>query len=325
MTRDAALGVETPAPDEAEVTAAFIAFLKAATDRRHPNGPKRRFNQGRATACVEAQFTVLGSLAPEHRVGLFAEPRTYAAFVRFANATSANDRERDVRGMSIRVSGVIGENLTPGATSQDFVLNSYPVMMVPGAREFLELLQANEEGGFRRALYFLGHPKATAAAIASRDNPTCHLDIPYWSTTPYRFGPGRAVKYIAMPTSPRKSPKPDPLTDTYLQDAMRARLADLEATFELMVQFQTDARRMPIEDASVEWRREDSPYVPVARLRIPPQRFDTPERVAAGEAAAFNPWHCLPDHQPLGSMNRARRAIYPALAAHRGATATART
>jgi hypothetical protein len=320
-----ALGVETPAPDEAAVTAAFIAFLKAATDRRHPSGPKRRFNQGRATAYLEAEFTVLDRLAPEHRVGLFAEARTYPAFVRFANATSASDRDRDVRGMSIRISGVIGANLTPGATSQDLVLNSHPVMMVPGTREFLELLQANEQGGFRRAMYFLRHPKAAAAALASRSNPTCHLDIPYWSTTPYRFGPGRAVKYIATPTSPVKSPMPDPLTDTYLQDAMRARLTDHEATFDLMVQFQTDARRMPIEDASVEWRREDSPYIAVARLRIPPQRFDTPERVAAGEAAAFNPWHCLPDHQPLGSMNRARREIYSALAAHRGAPAAVRT
>ena len=45
-------------------------------------------------------------------------------------------------------------------TSQDFVLNSHPVMMVGGTREFLELLEANEAGGFRRVLYFLGHLKA---------------------------------------------------------------------------------------------------------------------------------------------------------------------
>ena len=34
-----------------------------------------------------------------------------------------------VRGMSITIAGVPGENLTPGATSQDFVLNSHPVMV----------------------------------------------------------------------------------------------------------------------------------------------------------------------------------------------------
>jgi len=26
---------------------------------------------------------------------------------------------------------------------------------------------------------------------------------------------------------------------------------------------------MPIEDASIEWQERDSPYIPVARIRIP--------------------------------------------------------
>jgi hypothetical protein len=84
-----------------------------------------------------------------------------------------------------------------------------------------------------------------------------------------------------------------------------------------MVQFQTDPDRMPIEDASVEWPREASPYVPVARLRIPPQTFDDPARVAQCEQMAFNPWHCLEAHRPLGNMNRARRRIYAEMAAFR--------
>ena len=48
------------------------------------------------------------------RVGLFAQPRTYKARIRFANATSQSDNERDVRGMSIKVSDAASENLTAG-------------------------------------------------------------------------------------------------------------------------------------------------------------------------------------------------------------------
>jgi hypothetical protein len=69
---------------------------------------------------------------------------------------------------------------------------------------------------------------------------------------------------------------------------------------------------MPIEDATVEWKEEDSPYVGVATIRIPKQTVAPPDESRC-EAAAFNPWHCLADHRPLGNMNRARRAIYPAL------------
>jgi hypothetical protein len=307
-------GEEAIAPGEAELTAAFVAFLKSATEKRYPSGARRRFNQARHTACLDAEFTVLDGLPGEHRVGLFAVPRTYQAWIRFANASSATDRDADIRGMSIRVSPVTGENLTPGAGVQDFVLNSYPVMLAANTKEFFDLLQANEAGGFRRVLYFLTHPKAARIALAARSHPTCHLDIRYWSATPYRFGPNRAVKYIVTPTSPRRSAMPATLTDTYLRDAMRARLDEAEATFDFMVQLQTDSRRMPIDDATVEWKEEDSPYHRVARIRIPMQRFEGPERMTQCEQVAFNPWHCLADHVPLGSMNRARREIYQAMA-----------
>jgi hypothetical protein len=311
------LAEEIVAPDEAAVTAEFIAFLKAASLKRHPTGVVRRFNQARHAGCVEAEFTVLDALPEPHRVGLFAQPRTYPALIRFASAASATDREKDVRGLSIKVRQVPGENLTAAATAQDFILNSHPVMMAPGTKEFLHLLQAVEAGGLRRILYFLSHPNAMRVALAARQNPTSHLDISYWSTTPYLFGAGRAVKYVVRPRSVPSRALPQPLTDTYLRDALTSRLEQSDASFDFMIQFQTDSRTTPIEDASVEWKEQESPYHPVARLRLPRQRIDTPDRTAACEQVAFNPWNCLIEHRPLGNFNRARRDIYRAMAALR--------
>ena len=59
------LAEETIAPEEAAVTAEFIAFLKAVSAKRYPTGVMRRFNQARHAGCVEAEFTVLGR--PAHR------------------------------------------------------------------------------------------------------------------------------------------------------------------------------------------------------------------------------------------------------------------
>ena len=189
-----ALAQETVAQDEPEQTGRFIQFLKDVSARRFPTGVVRRFNQGRPAGCVEAEFSVLGELPADERVGLFAREATYPAWIRFANASSDSDRERDVRGVAIKVLHVPGNNLTPGATAQDFVLNSHPVMPASGPGDFLELLQAMEAGGFRRAMFFLSHPRSARVGLAARQNPTCHLDIPYWSATPYLFGTGRAVK-----------------------------------------------------------------------------------------------------------------------------------
>jgi len=311
------LADETIAADEAAVTARFIAFLEAASARRHPTGLIRRFNQGRHAGCVEATFTVLDTLAPELRLGLFAQPRSYPARIRFANATSSSDRDADVRGMSIQLREVAGDNLTPGAATHDFVLNSHPVMIAPGPPEFLALMQALEAGGFAAARYFIAHPKSAFIAAASRSRPVSHLDIPYWSTTPYLFGPGRAVKYIVRPVAPSPGPAPRPLTDTYLRDALRTRLASQDTVFDFLIQFRVPGRPMPIEDATVEWRERDSPYRAVARITIPSQSIDGAEREAFCETVAFNPWHCLAEHRPLGGFNRARRDIYPALARFR--------
>ena len=95
-----------------------------------------------------------------------------------------------------------------------------------------------------------------------------------------------------------------------------------EASFEFCLQFQTDAAKMPIEDASVEWKEEDSPYVPVARIVIARQDITLAETVSRCEAVVFNPWFSLVEHQPLGNMNRARRRIYEAMAAFRQSRGT---
>ena len=304
---------ETIDPDESAVVAEFIAFLREASIARYPSGPMLRFTQGRGSGCVEAEFIVADDLAPDLRVGLFSTPRTYRAWIRFANAASRSDREKDVRGMSIKLFDVPGENLTPGATTQEFVLNSHPVMVAPDTRSFLALLRAMENGRLQRALYLARHPRSARIGFRARSNPASHIDIPYWSITPYSFGSARAVKYIARPIAPAAGGLPRPLTDTYLRDALRARLKS-EASFDFMIQFQTDSRAMPIEDATVEWPERDSPYRRVARIRIPPQQIDESEPTSACEEISFDPWHSRVEHRPLGSLNRARREIYSAMA-----------
>jgi hypothetical protein len=247
-------------------------------------------------------------------VGLFATPGTFQGLIRFANATSKDDTEQDIRGMSIKLKAVPGVNLTPGSTEQDFVLFSHPVMLAGSAPEFLELLKANEAGGLKRVAYFATHPRAAAIGAAAEAHHTCHVDIPYFSATPYRFGPGKAVKYVLKPTSPRRSVKPSRLTENYLADNLRNHLAHGDATFDFCVQLQADPEAMPIEDAMVEWKERDSPHRKVATVRIPAQAFESADRIALAESIAFNPWSCLEAHQPLGGMNRARKAIYTELA-----------
>ena len=39
----------------------------------------------------------------------------------------------------------------------------------------------------------------------------------------------------------------------------------------------------------------------------------TKKMMELGENMSFNPWHALPDHEPLGAINQMRRTVYPAI------------
>ena len=84
-------------------------------------------------------------------------------------------------------------------------------------------------------------------------------------------------------------------------------LRKIPAHFDLSVNPQTDAEAMPVEDPSVEWT---SAPVRLATISIYPQKFDSPEQLAFFESLSWTPWNALPEHLPLGGINRARRKVY---------------
>src|SRR4051812_37346195 len=75
------------------------------------NAAKREVKRALHAKChvsARAEFTVLPDL-PEHaRVGLFATPKTFNAYVRFSNGAgvSRKDSAADQRGVAIKVLGV---------------------------------------------------------------------------------------------------------------------------------------------------------------------------------------------------------------------------
>jgi hypothetical protein len=101
---------------------------------------------------------------------------------------------------------------------------------------------------------------------------------------------------------------------------MVATLAKQDVEFDILLQMQTDPFRMPIENNGVFWPTSCSPRIPAGVLRIPRQKFDSPEQLAFARVLTYNPWHCIPEHRPLGNQSRARRRMYWELARLRKTT-----
>jgi hypothetical protein len=222
--------------------------------------------------------------------------------------------------MSLKLMQVAGDKLLGDSGSQDFILNSHPVLFVGTPQDFRDFIATSLDSS--PVWFFLNpldaHIREFNIVRAGRKHHPSHLAIPYWSTTPYLFGNDRAVKYTARPCPTNgRSELPDPLTDGYLRNTLREQLATGGACFDFMVQLQLDAQTMPLEDATVLWDETLSPFRQVARIDIPPQDFDSPAQMEFCEDLAFNPWHSLPEHRPLGGINRVRKDLYRELARFR--------
>jgi hypothetical protein len=104
-----------------------------------------------------------------------------------------------------------------------------------------------------------------------------------------------------------------------LRNAVREFFSASGGTWELRAQLCTDLKVMPIEDASIVWPEDQSPYRPVARITAATQDTWSNDKVrGVDDGMSFSPWHGLAAHQPLGSVMRARKQTYLASARFRG-------
>lgn len=70
---------------------------------------------------------------------------------------------------------------------------------------------------------------------------------------------------------------------------------------------------MPVEDPTIEWDSAASPFVKIATITIPKQKFDSKDQMDFCENLSMTPWHSLPEQRPLGGINRVRKAVYEAI------------
>jgi hypothetical protein len=308
---------ETREADEDANVTRIIAILRAQQLKTYEPGKTLRDAHTKRIGLVEAEFTVEPDLPDALRVGLFAEPRRYGAWVRFSSASEKpqSDANKDIRGAAIKLRDVPGERIPESdePTTQDFLMVSAPTMPLGTVRLFktaVALINQYSPLLFAALLIVTGRFGVLKKLNAMNIDPTSPVDIRYWSTTPYLFGPDRAAKYSIVPTSSYVSRLPDKPGDSYLADNLQTHLSQAEASFDFLVQLRTDPETMPIENVAVEWSEAKAPFVKVATLRIAKQQFRTPERDAMAAALSFSPGHALVQHRPIGGVNRARMRVY---------------
>lgn len=334
--------VETIAPDEQETIAALEEQFKIILDTTSKDyGHAVRSVHAKGHGIARGRLDVATGLPPELAQGLFAAPGSYEAVFRLS--TNAGDILDDSimlpRGLALKIIGVEGERLpgSEGDHTQDFVMVNGPAFAAPDPKKFLGNLKllaktTDKAEGAKKALSAVFRTAEAALEAVGGDSsflqtlggakPVHPLGATYYTQTPFRYG-AYIAKFSLVPVSGIKDYADETINATGRPDAIRAAVNELlieqGGVWELQVQLCTDLNAMPIEDASVVWDEELSPFRTVATLTVDPQpgwQLGVTEKTE--DALSFSPWHGLAAHQPLGGVNRARQSPYHMSAGYRG-------
>jgi hypothetical protein len=329
--------VETPEPDEAHTIQELVETLLKISRRTYEDGHHAlRSVHAKSHALLEGELTVLPNLPPELAQGIFAVPSIYPVILRLSSTPGdlLDDSVSTPRGLAIKVIGVRGARLAgsePDAT-QDFIMINAPAFAAPNAKKFLgslKLLAGTTDKvpqlksalsaalrGAERLLESVGGHSDALRSLGGE--PATHpLGETYFTQVPLRFGQYIAKLSLAPASDRMRALKGAPVPITKSPHALREALQDFfttdSATWELRAQLCRDLAKMPVEDAAVVWPEELSPHLPIARLFFARQAAWNESRSrAVDEGIAFSPWHGIEEHQPLGSVMRARKAAYEA-------------
>jgi hypothetical protein len=314
------LAEERALPGEEASLDSIIETFATYMRQNYRPGEYQRGGNTKTHGIVRGEFIVRDDV-PEHmRRGVFAKPQNYRTWVRFSGPGPDMPADIDDVGFvscAIKLMGVSGAKLLDDEKfTQDFISVCTPTFVTPNINANA-LLQVHVLRGTPVFYFFTtGFSHFLDFLMQSwwNETQTSPLEARYWSCVPYLLGEGQAMMYSVRPKSKKRSRIPNlPFgrpPDNYLRDAMVHTLTEIDGEFDFLVQVQTDPHRMPIEDAGVRWPERLSPFVPVATLRIPKQKFDSPAQFAFANNLSYTPWHCLLEHRPLGNQSRARRRMY---------------
>jgi len=321
--------------DEEKIAAELGEIMLSISKKTYADsGHAMRSVHVKSHALLQGELHVLKDLPEPLAQGIFQHPATYPVILRLSTIPGdiLPDSVSTPRGLAIKIVGVKGERL-PGsedAVTQDFVMANWPAFLKPNAKAFISgvklLAMTTDRGegikvagstllrGVEKAIEAVGNASPIIKSIGGE--PAHHpLGEIYYTQVPMLHGPYMGKLSVA-PISPELRALTGKEIDiTHNPYALREAILDFFAMnggeWEVRIQLCTDLDAMPIEDASIIWPEDKSPYIAVARIVVKPQSSWSEARsVAIDDGMSFSPWHGLAVHRPLGSIMRVRKIVY---------------
>jgi hypothetical protein len=324
-------------PQEIETIKGLVETIsKIQTVVARDTGHAHRGVHAKAQGVLVGELKVLPGLPPVLAQGLFATPAAYPAALRLSSIPGdlLDDSVSTPRGAALKVVGVPGQRVagSEGDVTQDFLFASGKAFNSSNPQGFLrnlKLLAATTDKapglkkilssvlrGVEKAVESTGKQSATLLTLGGY--PEVHiLGDEFYTQAPLLYGDYMAKLALKPSSANLRALSQKALDLRGHPDGIRQAVIEFFATqpavWDLQAQLCTHLDDMPIEDPSVPWPEDQSPYVTVAQLHMPAQSAWSAENVERiNEAMSFSPWHALAAHRPLGGIMRVRKEVYEA-------------
>ncbi len=300
-----------------------------------------RFAHAKGYGLVTAEVEILDGLPPEYAQGIYVTPGRHDALIRFSNGVAhlgADAVLSNALGLALKIFDVAGTTLLedePDAGTFDYNTINMPVFFCNTVGHYLFIQQlftdaasyfAKGKAGIHQLLSEYVTGKGTLAEDdwawdellafleIARLPPVNVLLSSYWTmgavrhgdfVAKVRFTPVRALADAAEQRVVDLASDPD----AYRQ-ALTAELEQRPFEFDLQVQLCTNLDLMPVQDVTAEWLEAFSPFVTVAKVRLPAQDISGSDNLEMMDALSFTPWRVTAEHAPLGEIQRLRKEIY---------------
>jgi len=290
---------------------------------------------------VRAEVEILDQLPAEYAQGIYATPGRHDALIRFSNGSphaGADARLGSATGLALKIFDIAGPTLLedePDTHTFDYANINAPVFFCNTVEHYLFIQDLFIEAP---AYFVQGTPGrhrfyqdfVTGKGTLDQDNwawdellaflrvlqsPSVNLLLStYWTMGAVRHGGYIAkVRFAPVAAFADKVVQRDldlgSAAEVY-RPALIVELRERPYEFDIQVQLCADLAQMPVEDVTVEWPEQLSPFVTVAKLRLPQQDISEDDNLAKMDALSFTPWRVTAEHAPLGNIMRVRKEVY---------------
>jgi hypothetical protein len=296
---------------------------------------------------ARGEVEILSGMPVEYAQGIYATPGRHEAMVRFSNGTNHVGGDRflgPITGIGLKIFGIEGKTLLedePNSHTFDYALINHPVFFANTLAHYVfiqslfadlglpppaNLTPEERDAAVHRVLYNFVTGKGTlppeqwaweelgAFLQLAQTKPVNLLLSTYWTMGAVRHGDYVAKVRVAPVQSFAERVEQRALDLTSAEQVFRpALVAELRKgpyEFDIQVQLSTDLARMPVEKTTVVWPESLSPFVTVAKLRLPQQDIGGADNFERMDKTSMSPWRVTEAHRPLGNIMRSRKEVY---------------